>query len=67
VKLSGDLFATLDAKGTFGSDKPEVALLASLKFQLFAATFLALGYHTPVTNARTFSHQVFVQIEVGSH
>ena len=67
VKLMANLFATLDARGTFGSDQPDIALLTSLKFQLFAATFLALGYHTPVTNTRTFSHQVFVQVEVGSH
>lgn len=67
LKLWPNLFATLDARGTFGNSQPDISLLSSMKFQLFPATFLALGYHTPVTGAKTFTHQIFAQLEIGSH
>lgn len=67
VRVMENLFATLDLRGSFGNDRPDISALTSFTFQIAPMLFLAFGYHTPVTNARTFSHQVFVQIEVGSH
>ncbi len=67
LRLWPNLFVTLDARGTFGSVRPDISLLSSMKFQVSPAIFLALGYHTPVTTARSFTHQVFLQLEIGSH
>ncbi len=67
VRLMENLFATLDLRGSFGSDLPDISALTSLKIQIAPALFLALGYHTPATNAQTFAHQVFVQLEIASH
>ena len=67
IRLTPRLFATLDARGTFGDISPDISLLSSLKMQVFDTAYLALGYHTPVTNARSFAHQLFVQLEIGSH
>jgi hypothetical protein len=67
MRLMPGLFATLDARGTFGSNSPDISLLSALKMQVTEIAYLALGYHTPVTNARSFAHQVFVQLEIGSH
>ena len=67
LKLWPNLFATLDARGTFGNLRPDIFLLSSMKFQLLTAAFFALGYHTPVTKGKAFTHQIFAQIEIGSH
>lgn len=67
LKLWPNLFATLDARGTFGNVRPDISLLSSMKFQVSSGIFLAVGYHTPVTNAKSFTHQIFAQLEIGSH
>jgi hypothetical protein len=67
LKLWPNLFVTLDARGAFGNARPDISILSSMKFQMWPAVFLALGYHTPVTNAKTFTHQIFAQLEIGSH
>lgn len=67
VKLWPNLFMTIDVRGTFGNVRPDISLLSSMKFQVSPGMFLALGYHTPVTSAKTFTHQIFAQLEIGSH
>lgn len=67
MKLFEELYATLDLRASFGSDRSDISALTSMKFRFAPLAFLALGYHTPVTNEQTFAHQIFVQLEVGSH
>lgn len=67
VRVMENLFATLDLRGAFGNDRPDISALTSFKFQIAPLLFLAVGYYTPATNARTFAHQIFVQFEMGSH
>jgi hypothetical protein len=67
LRIREGLFTTLDVRGTFGSDPPNISILTSIKSQIASGLFIALGYHGPATSGRTFTHQILAQIELGSH
>lgn len=67
VRLREGLFTTLDVRGTFGSDPPNISLLTSIKSRIASGLFIALAYHGPATSGRTFTHQIFTQLEIGGH
>ncbi len=66
-RLTHDLFGGLDMSGTFGNSLPEITVLPSIKMRMFDRLFLALGYNTAITRSKPFAHQIFLQLEVGTH
>lgn len=67
IQLTHNLFGGLDMSGTFGNSLPEITVLPSIKARIFDSMFLALGYNAGITTIKPFVHQIFLQLEIGSH
>lgn len=68
VRLYHGIFGVFDTRATVGATtRPEVLLMPSLKVSVPSVGFVGVGYNVPLTRLSSLEHQVFVQIEVGSH
>lgn len=67
IRLMPNVFGVLDISTTFGNLRPNISLLPALKISVYPMTFVGIGYRVPVTVARDFTNQIYLQIEIGSH
>ena len=67
MRFMPNVFGVLDISTTFGNVRPNISLLPALKISVFPMTFVGIGYRVPVTAARDFTNQIYLQIEIGSH
>ncbi len=67
MRFMPNVFGVLDISTTFGNLRPNISLLSALKISLFPVTFIGIGYRIPVTTARDFTSQIYLQLEIGSH
>jgi hypothetical protein len=67
VHFIPNVFGVFDISTTFGNLHPNISLLPALKISIFPMTFIGIGYRVPVTAARDFTNQFYLQLEIGSH
>lgn len=67
IRLSPNIFGSIDTRTTIGGSLPEVLLMPSLKFALFSLGFIGVGYNIPARSNSSFHHQALIQVEIGNH